>query len=96
MLTFELTSCHSTITSLKSLNDGLNARIIKLSIPSSFVEHVSICVKCKDHDFNACSNHASTIAKLNNEIAQLKFQLKTCKNKVEKVKFARDAFTIGT
>jgi hypothetical protein len=45
--------------------------------------------------FNGCSNHASTIAKLNDEIAQLNVQLKTWKNKVEKVKFARDAFTIG-
>jgi hypothetical protein len=59
------------------------------------MEHVSICAKCKDHDFDACSNHASTIAKLNDEIVQLNVQLKTCKNEVEKLKFARDAFTIG-
>jgi hypothetical protein len=42
-----------------------------------------------------CNNHASTITKLNDEIVQLNVQLKTCKNEVEKVKFARDAFTIG-
>jgi hypothetical protein len=71
MLAFELSSCHSSITSLKSLNDNLNARIEKLSVASSSIEHVSICAKCKDHDFNACSNHASTIAKLNDEIVQL-------------------------
>jgi hypothetical protein len=65
MLAFELSSCHSSITSLKSLNDVLNDRIEKLSVASYFVEHVSICTKCKDHDFNACSNHASTVAKLN-------------------------------
>jgi chromosome segregation ATPase len=93
MLAFELSSCHSSITSLKSLNDDLNARIEKLSIVSSSVEHVSICAKCKDHDFNACSHYASTIEKLNDEIAQLNVQLKNCKNEVEKVKFARDAFT---
>jgi hypothetical protein len=66
------------------------------------MEHVSTCAKCKDNDFDACSNHdfdtcnnhASTIAKLNDEIVQLNIQLRTCKNKVEKVKFARDAFTI--
>jgi hypothetical protein len=95
MLAFELSSCHLSITSLKSLNDDLNARIGKLSIASSSIEHVSICDKCKDHDFNVCSNHASTIAKLNDEIAQLNVQLKTCKNEIEKVKFARNAFTIG-
>jgi hypothetical protein len=69
----------------------LNARIEKLSVASSSIEHVLICAKCKGHDFNACSYHASTIAKLNDEIVQLK----TCKNEVEKFKFARDAFTIG-
>jgi hypothetical protein len=95
MLDFELSSYHSSITSLKNSNDDLKARIEKLNVTSSSVEHVSNCVKCKDHNFNACSNHASTIAKLNDEIAQLNVQLKTCKNKVEKVKFARDAFTIG-
>jgi hypothetical protein len=103
MLAFELSSCHSSITSLKSLNANLNARIEKISVASSSMEHVSICAKCKDHDFDACSNHdfdacnnhASTIAKLNDEIVQLNVQLRTCKNEVEKVKFARDAFTIG-
>jgi hypothetical protein len=59
------------------------------------MENVSTCAKCKDHDFDACSNHASTIAKLNDEIVQLNVQLKTCKNEVEKVKFAGDYFTIG-
>jgi hypothetical protein len=73
----------------------LNARIEKLNIASSSIEYVSICAKYKDHDFNACSIHASTIAKLNDKIVQLNVQLKTCKNEVEKVKFARDAFTIG-
>jgi hypothetical protein len=94
MLAFELSSCHSSITSLKSLNDDLNAIIEKLNVASSSIEHVSICAKCKDYDFNFCGNHATTIAKLNDEVAQLNVQLKTCKNEVEKVKFARDAFTI--
>jgi hypothetical protein len=87
MLAFELSSCHSSITSLKSLNGDLNARIEKLNIASPSVERVSICANCKDHDFNVCSNHASTIAKLNDEIAQLNVQLKTWKNEVEKLNF---------
>jgi hypothetical protein len=68
MLSFELFLCHSSISSLKSLNDDLNARIEKLNVASSSIDHVSICAKCKDHDFNACCNHAYTIAKLNDEI----------------------------
>jgi hypothetical protein len=95
MLAFELSSCHSSITSLKSLNADLNARIEKLSVASSSMEHLLICTKCKDHNFDACSNHASTIAKFIDEIVQLNVQLKTCKNEVDKVKFSRDCFTIG-
>ena len=68
------------LLALRVLNDDLNAKIEKLSVSSTSMEHVSICAKCKDHDFNACSNHSSTIAKLNDEIAQLNVQLKTCKN----------------
>jgi hypothetical protein len=62
MLAFEPSSCHSSITSLKSLNDDLNARIEKLSVTSSYMENVLTYAKCKDHDFYACSNHASNIA----------------------------------
>jgi hypothetical protein len=90
-----LSSCHSSITSLKSLNDDLNARIEKVNVARSSIELVSICAKCKDHDFNVCSNDASTIAKLNDEIAHLNVQLKTCKSLVDKVTFSRDSFTIG-
>jgi hypothetical protein len=55
------------------------------------VEHVSICNRCKDFDIDACNNHVSTISKLNDEIANLNAQLKTCQNKCDKIKFARDA-----
>jgi hypothetical protein len=37
ILAFELSSCHSSITSLKSFNDDLNARIEKLCIASSSI-----------------------------------------------------------
>ena len=81
MLAFELSSLHSSISSLKSLNDDLNARIQKLNAASSSIEHISICAKCKDHDFNACNNHTYTIAKLNDEIVQLNVNLKLAKMK---------------
>jgi hypothetical protein len=76
MLAFELSSCHTYISSLKSLNVDLNTRIEELDSSSSSLEHVSICTRCKDHDFNACIDHASTIAKSNDEISQLNVQLK--------------------
>jgi hypothetical protein len=95
MLAFELSSCHTSISSLKSLNVDLNARIEKLSVASLSLQHVSICNRCKDFDVNACNDHASTISKLNYDIAKLHAQLKICKDECDKVKFARDAFTIG-
>jgi hypothetical protein len=62
---------------------------------SSSVEHVVICNRCKDFDIDACNEHASTILKLNNDVANLSAQLKTCKNDYDKLKFARDAYTTG-
>jgi hypothetical protein len=85
LLSFELSSCHDSISSLKSLNADLNAKLEKVNVPSSTVEHVSICNRCKDFDIDACNVHASAIHA----------QLKTCKNDYEKLKFARDAYTIG-
>jgi capsule polysaccharide export protein KpsE/RkpR len=75
-LVCDLSSCHATISSLKNANNDLNARIEKLNASSSYLEHVSICNRCKDFDMNACNDHASTIAKLNDEIVQLNINLK--------------------
>jgi hypothetical protein len=79
----------------KNANNDLNARIEKLNATSSTLEHVFICNRVKDFDIDACNDHAYTIAMLNDEIVQLNVQLKTCNNEVEKLKFARDAYTIG-
>jgi hypothetical protein len=40
-----------------------------VNIASLFVEHVVICNKCKNFDIDACNKHASTILKLNNDVA---------------------------
>jgi hypothetical protein len=90
ILAFDLSSCHASISSLKIINVDLNARIEKLNVSSSSFEHVSICTRCKDHDIDAC-----VIEKLNDEIAQLIVQLKTCKNEIDKNVFDRDAYTVG-
>jgi peptidoglycan hydrolase CwlO-like protein len=92
MLSSELSTCHESISSLKNLNNELNAKLEKVSATSSCVDHVVICNRCKDVDFD---EHATTIAKLNNEIASLNAQLKTCKDDYDKLKFARDAYTVG-
>jgi hypothetical protein len=95
MLSSELSACHETVSSLKSLNDDLNAKLEEANKSSSCVEHVSICNRCKDFDVNACNEHLIAITKLNDEVASLNAQLKTCKNDFDKLKFARDAYTLG-
>jgi hypothetical protein len=53
------------------------------------------CNRCKDFDVDACNDHASTIFKLNDDIAKLHAQLKICKDECDKINFVRDAYTIG-
>jgi hypothetical protein len=79
MLSSELSACHETVSSLKSINDDLNAKLEVANKSSSCVEHVVICNRCKDFDVDACVEHLTSIAKLNGEVASLNDQLKTCK-----------------
>jgi hypothetical protein len=95
ILSSELSSCHESISSLKNLNVELNAKLEKVNEASSCVEHVTICNRCKDFDIDACDEHGTSIAKLNNEVASLNAQLKTCKDDYDKLKFARDAYIVG-
>jgi hypothetical protein len=95
MLSSELSMCHESISSLKILNDDLNAKLEEANTTRSCVEHVVICNRCKDFDIDACDDHLASISKLNDEVASLNAQLKTCKFDFDKLKFARDAYTIG-
>jgi hypothetical protein len=90
-----LSTCHESISSLKNLNDDLNAKLEKVNETSSCVEHVVICNRCKYLDVDDGNEHASTIAKLNIDVASLNAQLKSCMDNYEKLKFARDAYTVG-
>jgi hypothetical protein len=72
-----------------------NDKLEKVNVARSSVEHVVICNRCKNFDIDAFNEHASTILKLSNDVANLSTQLKTCKNDYEKLKFARDAYIIG-
>jgi hypothetical protein len=91
----ELSVCHESISSLKILNDDLNAKLEVANKSSSCVEHVVICNRCKDFDVNACNKHLIAITKLNDEVTSLNTQLKTCKSDIDKLNFARDAYTVG-
>jgi hypothetical protein len=93
LLSSELSTCNESLSSLKTLNDDLSAKLEVENRSSSCVEHVVICNRCKD--FDACDEHLASIAKLKDEVASLNAQLKTCKVDFDKLKFARDAYTIG-
>jgi hypothetical protein len=95
MISSELSACHESVSSLKNLNDELNAKLEEVNETSSCVEHVIICNRCKDFDVDAYGKHLASITQLNNEVTSLNAQLKTCKVDYEKLKFARDAYTIG-
>jgi hypothetical protein len=95
MLSCELSTCHETISTLKSVNDDLNAKLEVANKSNSCVEHVMICNRCKDFNIDACSEHLACISKLNDEVASLNAQLKTSKSEFDKLKFARDAYMIG-
>jgi hypothetical protein len=95
MISSELSACHESVSSLKNLNDELNAKLEEVNKASSYVEHVVICNRCKDFDVDACGEHLASITKLNNEVTSLNAQLKTYKADFEKLKFARDAYTVG-
>jgi hypothetical protein len=95
LLSSELSIYNESISSLKILNDDLNAKLEVVNKSSPCVEHVVICNRCKDLNIDACVEHLTSIAKLNDEVASLNVQLKTWKNDFDKLKFARDAYTIG-
>jgi hypothetical protein len=95
MLSCELSTCHESISSLKSINDDLNTKLEMANKSSSCVEHVVICNRYKDFNTDACVDHLTSIAKLNGEVASLNAQLKTSKNDFDKLKFARDAYSVG-
>jgi hypothetical protein len=94
LLSSELSKCNESISSLKTSNDDFNAKL-EVAKSSPCVEHVVICNRCKDFNVDACVEHLTSIAKLNDEVASLNAQLKTCKDNFDKLKFARDAYTIG-
>jgi hypothetical protein len=88
LFTSELSACNDSISKLNNLIVDLNAKLEEVNFASSSVEHVVVCNRCKDFNIDACNEHASTILKLNNDVASLK-------DNYEKLKFARDAYTIS-
>jgi chromosome segregation ATPase len=64
----KLNICNDSISYLKDENAILNAKIEEINIckpPTSTVEHVSICTRCRDINVEAIDDH---IAMINNKM----------------------------
>jgi hypothetical protein len=64
----ELDVCNVSISNLRDENDILHAKIVELNSckPStSTVEHVTICTRCRDVNFDAIHDHIAMIKQQN-------------------------------
>jgi hypothetical protein len=94
----DLDVCNVTISNLRSENDILHAKIVELKTckPStSTVEHVSICIRCRDINVDAIHDHLALIKKQNDHIAQLNAKINEHDLENEKFKFARSMLYSG-
>jgi hypothetical protein len=67
-LTKELKTSIDSIACLKTENASLIAKIEELNVrhvPTSTVEHVTICTRCRDVDINAMNDHLTMIKEQN-------------------------------
>jgi hypothetical protein len=90
--------CNVTISNLRSENDILHAKVVELKSckPSTpIVEHVSICIRCRDVDINAIYDHMSLIKQQNDHIAKLDAKIAEHNLENEKFKFARSMLYNG-
>jgi hypothetical protein len=74
ILSRELSVCKDTISCLRNENAILNAKIEELNVckPStSTVEHVTICIRCRDVNIEAIDDHLAMIKNQNDHIATL-------------------------
>jgi hypothetical protein len=63
-LSKELNICNDSISSLRDENASLNAKIEEFNacnIPTSTVEHATICTRCRDVNVDAMNDHIAMI-----------------------------------
>jgi hypothetical protein len=90
-LTKELNTCNDSISCLKTKNVSLIAKIEELNachVPTSTIEHVTICTRCIDIDVNAMNDHLAMIKEQNDHIAKLDPKIAVHELENENFKFA--------
>jgi hypothetical protein len=94
----DLNVCNDSISCLRNENATLYAKIdeLKSSKPStSTVDHVSICMRCRDINVDAIHDHLALIKEQNDHIAQLTAKINEHEIENEKIKFARSMLYNG-
>jgi hypothetical protein len=94
----DLNVCNISISNLRNENTMLHAKIDELNVckPStSIVDHVSICMRCRDINVDAIHDHLALIKQQNDHIAQLSAKINEHEIENEKIKFARSMLYNG-
>jgi hypothetical protein len=94
----DLNVCNVSISNLRDENAMLHAKIDELNAckPStSTIDHVSICMRCRDINVDAIHDHLALIKQQNDHIAQLSAKINEHDLENEKFKFARSMLYSG-
>jgi hypothetical protein len=94
----DLNVCNVSISNLRNENDMLHAKIDELNAckpTTSTVEHVSICMRCRDINVDAIHDHLALIKQENDHIAQLSAKNNEHDLENENFKFARSMLYSG-
>jgi hypothetical protein len=94
----DLNVCNVSISNLRNENAMLHAKIDELNVckPStSTVDHVSICMRCRDINVDAIHDHLALIKQQNDHIAQLTSKINEHEIENENFKFARSMLYNG-
>jgi hypothetical protein len=92
----ELNVCNDSISCLRDENAILKSKIEELNACKPFiVEHVSICIRCRDVNVEAMNDHLAMIKQQNDHIAKLTTKINEHELENEKFKFARSMLYNG-
>jgi hypothetical protein len=97
-LTKELNTCYDSISCLRIENVSLIAKIEELNackVPTSTIEHVTICTRCRDIDVNAMNGHLAMIKEQNDHIAKLNAKIAEHDLENEKLNLLVVCFIMG-
>jgi hypothetical protein len=94
----DLNVCNVSISNLRNENAMLHAKIDELNAckPStSTVDHVSVCMRCRDINVDTIHDHLALIKQQNDHIAQLTSKINEHEIENENFKFARSMLYNG-